>query len=471
MHKERLMREPIAAIEWQIAESDADWERLYIPSTPEQTPAADPPPRLKRYLTVVGALLVALIGAGGWGWRTDLATLPQPAVDVRTQQEPGAMSHYGDRAIFDGAGALNATDWWYQYGRDVAQPIIEFQGDWAVTGVIQQTAHGQLAYRRARFYRRTDAGWLQTEPDATLWGPERSLETPYFVYHFRQTDAPAVIAVAPQIDTLYATMRRDFGLPPIGAEKLVIEVSVTHSPVYPLFQRRNPERFVMDDRLVVASPALSLAPAELTDADLLAQSIALPLLEIVSKEASERYRIGASWQPVLKGLRLWQVWNMDLPLSAWREDLVHWVYFERPGASLEQRIVLPPEQYEQLCASHALWMEAPTMLGIPLLCNELDWEVWYVETWGPRHLPTRLNQILLPPPDGYPYEGTPAWGQSIALATLVEYAVATYGRERLPALVTGLGQYNTWDTLLLAVYGVSATDFEAGWQAYLAAHY
>jgi hypothetical protein len=62
-------------------------------------------------------------------------------------------------------------------------------------------------------------------------------------------------------------------------------------------------------------------------------------------------------------------------------------------------------------------------------------------------------------------------GQTVALATLVEYAVATYGRERLPALVTGLGQSDSWETLLPAVYGVSAAEFEAGWLAYLKAHY
>jgi hypothetical protein len=59
----------------------------------------------------------------------------------------------------------------------------------------------------------------------------------------------------------------------------------------------------------------------------------------------------------------------------------------------------------------------------------------------------------------------------VALATLVEYAVATYGREHLPALVAGLGHYESWDMLLPAVFGVSAAAFEAGWQAYLAACY
>lgn len=49
--------------------------------------------------------------------------------------------------------------------------------------------------------------------------------------------------------------------------------------------------------------------------------------------------------------------------------------------------------------------------------------------------------------------------------------VATYGRERLPTLVASLGHYDSWETLIPAVYGVSPAEFEAGWQAYLATHY
>jgi hypothetical protein len=37
--------------------------------------------------------------------------------------------------------------------------------------------------------------------------------------------------------------------------------------------------------------------------------------------------------------------------------------------------------------------------------------------------------------------------------------------------VAGLGQHITWRTLISAVFGVSVADFEAGWQAHLAAHY
>jgi hypothetical protein len=50
----------------------------------------------------------------------------------------------------------------------------------------------------------------------------------------------------------------------------------------------------------------------------------------------------------------------------------------------------------------------------------------------------------------------------VALATLIEYTAVTYGRERLPALVAGLGQYERWDALIPAVYGVSPGEFERG---------
>jgi hypothetical protein len=111
------------------------------------------------------------------------------------------------------------------------------------------------------------------------------------------------------------------------------------------------------------------------------------------------------------------------------------------------------------------------MVGVPLLCNGLDWQAWYTGVWGPRHPLACLDQLAVPAPAGYTQEGTPVWGQTVALATFIEYAVATYGRERLPELVAGLGQSDSWETLVPAVFGVSVAQFEEGWQLYLSAHY
>src|SRR5262249_49759026 len=156
-------------------------------------------------------------------------------------------------------------------------------------------------------------------------------------------------AVSPQLDALYTTLCRHFGLPSTPeAAKLVVDVSLTQNPGSALLQPHNYERFVMGDRLVVASPALYWAPLDLTDEQLLAQALALPLVEQVLGQAREGYAIRTPWQPLLSGLELWQVWHLALPLSTWREAVVQWLYVDLPNASPGQAFVLPAH-YAELC--------------------------------------------------------------------------------------------------------------------------
>jgi hypothetical protein len=297
----------------------------------------------------------------------------------------------------------------------------------------------------------------------------RRLETSSFVFHFRQRDVATVVTVAPQVEALYRTMRHNLGLEnEPGAQKLVIDVSVTQPPGYstPWFAAR--------DSIIAPSPAVYLAPVELTDTELLAQSLALTLIEHVLAQARQRQAIPATWQPLASAWRLWQLWDLDLPLAAWREDVVKWIYIDVPSKSPEQAVVLP-QRYRELCAAHTLWLLAPMQIHVPLYCTDLDQARWYFYWQDSIDLPVRLSQLAAPVDrdvalaSDIPSVGLP--DQTIALATLIEYAVVTYGRERLPALVVGLRQHNTWETLLPAVFGASAAEFEAGWQAYLAARY
>ncbi len=57
------------------------------------------------------------------------------------------------------------------------------------------------------------------------------------------------------------------------------------------------------------------------------------------------------------------------------------------------------------------------------------------------------------------------------IATLLEYIVAAYGYEQIPVLLDSLADHDDWETLIPAVFGVSAADFEANWLNYLAQHY
>jgi hypothetical protein len=473
-----------------MAESEADWERRREPVLPETPAAASRRLRLQGYLWGVVALLLLLATGGYWWWRSVQAGSHQAEAELAATAhgELGVVTQAPTPMFASHTDNLTDADWWLQHApeapgmpmagqatesatfADGTLPIREIHGDQAVTRVVMYTEHGAPAYRQTRFYRRIGSEWRQTPPDAALWGPERSLEMSSFVYHFRQNDAEVVIAVASQVDALYTTMRRNVGLPiPVAREKLVIEVSVTQPPGQAL------SWFSAPDRIIVASPALYLAPVELSDVELLVQSLALALSGHVLAQAKEQYRPGVSWQPMLDGLGLWQVWDLDLPLAAWRTEVVTWLYTNLYSTGSRQPPVLP-ERYTDLCAAHTLWMPSPVQLGIPLACSELDWENWYYQSWGPRDPLLRLDQLTLwtPPDESIGQTGAsyvPHPGQTVALATLVEYAVTTYGRERLPALVAGLGRYNTWDRLLPAVFGVSAAEFEAGWQAYLVTRY
>jgi hypothetical protein len=486
------MRKQAPTIEWQIVEHDADWERLQATDRSDSAPSANQRQPPKYYLGVVAALLLLLVSAGGWWGRTaqdrahqtEIGATAIAPLELRAVEQVGelaAVSLPGDQTTSSGLLQEGLGEYRSLYTAvqttepadhgDITVSTVEVGGSRGIAHIVTTPKDGAPAYRQTRFYRRIGPDWRQISPEAAHWPPARSLETPYFVFRFRQHDAQAVIAVAPRIDALYTTLWHNFGLPIMPTPgRLAVYVSGTQNPGNARFEPHNYEQFVWEDRLVVASPSLYLVPVDITDIDLLAQSLALPLIAQVLTQASEQDQIGSAWQPMLKGLRLWQVWDMDLPLALWREEIVRWIYLDRPGAGSAQTVVLP-KRYEAFCASHALWMEAPTMVGVPLLCNGLDWQAWYTGTWGPRHPPIRLDQLAVPAPDGYTPEGTPVWGQTVALATLIEYAVDTYGRERLPALVAGLSKHESWNTLLPAVFGVSAAEFEAGWRAYLATRY
>ena len=45
------------------------------------------------------------------------------------------------------------------------------------------------------------------------------------------------------------------------------------------------------------------------------------------------------------------------------------------------------------------------------------------------------------------------WMERLTAATVVEYLVETYGRDRLPVLIACMGLYSTWEELVPAVAG------------------
>jgi hypothetical protein len=482
------MSKQASTIEWYTAQNDAEWESMCSALTsnivPETTPAGQGLLSPRRLLgSVIFLILLAI--TSGWWWRTAQAELRQSEAEVRQPAELDVAAAMPDGDPF---AARPDVDEWFKHAREVrdvhaaiqtvfsdmnlevAVDSIDVRDNMSVARLVVPAQDGAPAFRQTHFYRRTADGWRPTAPDADLWGPVRRLETLSFVFHFRQNDAAAVIAAASHLEEIYNALRHDFGATPSSnANKLIIEVSVTQAP-------GEASWFIAPERIVVASPALYQAPIELADADLLAQSLALPLLDVVTAQASRQHAPDARWGPLLGALQLWEIWHMDLPLAVWRDDPARWLYgdmaFTVPGQSPGL-----PEHYEELCAAHRLWLLYPVQIGVPLTCIDTKTETKYLALLHPLGARTRLHQFSLPvSADPYVEAASKGYqtayaGQTIVLATLIDYAVITYGRERLPTLVASLGQYQRWDTLLPAAFGVSAAEFEAGWQAYLMEQY
>jgi len=476
-------------VEWTVVENDAEWKRLHDWSAATVEASSEPAVDYGRLGWRLAALLCVLALVNGWGWRPSHNEQPPPepaastplavgqaAVDLRGLLTAPIDTH--TNAVWQHQFVLeNELLWrslWPHESMDqltTAYHLLDQQDNRLVVTVAISTTLSRQIYRQTRFYTYQADGWQRIAPDETLWGVPQQLTTPHFRFSFRESDAPTIMAVASQIETLYTTMQRNFGLPltPLG-EKLAIDVSVTQWPGIPAMPASQPGTFR------VASPALYLAPVEVTDEQLLVQSLALLLVEHLVGQVDAYYVIPAPWQSLEHGLCLWQLWKLALPLAAWQEAIVQWLYITVPAVDAKQRIVAP-FHYEALCRTHQLWLSNPLQIYIPLACNSQYQNKLDVVWWGYRQPPVRLAQLVMPvPPHEYAQtaslaERTAYPGQTVALATLIEYAVATYGHEALPPLLAGLRQYEQWATLIPAVYGVSSAEFEAGWQRYLVSQY
>ena len=461
------------AVEWTFCDSEQDWQTARTASRP--TSAA--PQRTVRssgygrrwaatsLLLLLAALVVCLgvrqmgrqrlaqdraelqtaLHLEQWAVAQDDPALARLSLDPDALPRPELYDAEFDRLInANPAGAAPTLP-------AVALNVVDTWGDVTVVAVRFTPGAGP-AFRQTRFYRRTDAGWLRSAPDPTLWGLPRTLETERLIFHYRERDLPVVAAVAETADALAATVERAFGL---AAGKLAVTVSVDAPPF----------TVAPDGEAVrLASPAAYLAPATIDDATLLEQALALALMQRAVQLTARPTPAGAQWQPLVEAIGLWQLWQLDLPLAGWQEPLVRRIYAGEKEVSVEAG-----DLATDLCAAHRVWLEEPATLRLPVACQP-------PVLLGRGPVPPAALAELTPTPWelssrlGVSGEGLhPDYG--VALATVVDYLAATYGAERLPDLVAALEDHATWDSLTAAVYGVAAADIQSGWRAHLHGRY
>jgi hypothetical protein len=157
---------------------------------------------------------------------------------------------------------------------------------------------------------------------------------------------------------------------------------------------------------------------------------------------------------------------------------VAWRLRDVPLAARSQAPPLPA-RYTELCALHLLWLYAPREIGIPLTCAAVDRqpEYWAAVKLSPYDLDA--TQALVVRQTQYSEGSSEVYSElyrtwidlysdSVALALFFDFVVATYGRDRLPALLTALVDFMSMDSPIPAVLGVSVEEFEDDWHAYLA---
>ncbi len=414
------------------------------------------------------ALLILVVYAASWGRQRAEAGLD--AVESELEAEIVAELWRGTPAGAVEAQGLGITNLPGDPGEIITKVEMRDLGkDWArVELTLQPTADGP-SYRQTRVYRASERGWVRTQPTAAQWGTRRQLTSKYFVFAYHTTDDDAVMQAAPQLDALFTEMHTYLDESLVAGA--MITITIDPEPSHATGQ--------LSPGIVVASPAAALTPSDVGPSEVLLQSLVLALYDRLAKNALTAHATSGQRFRLLNALRLWFIWEHDLPLGVWRAPLVQWV-FAAPNDT--QRLAADdiPTFAHDLCAHHTLWVRYPLDVAVPVLCwqNGADEEqvtVWRYQGMIPYISPSSLlygatananeesapAELRLPEPGPY----------AILLATVFEYMTVTYGRDRLPLLLAAIPQHERAETLIPAVFGVTANEFEASWRAYLAERY
>ena len=263
-------------------------------------------------------------------------------------------------------------------------------------------------YREIRFYRESAEGWLRTIPADSYWGAPLVAESEHLRFEYRAADAATIEPQVARLQTIYLELCDLVGLDPATPHKWTFVLEPDRA------DGRTGYYYVYE----YTSPALSEVPDTLTDQEFVAQMM-------VSTMAS-RAVYGVS--PTRRNfLHRWEmvVWS----LYGWlRSDLL-----------------------DQRSPWHA---QAQAVFGAALA----------------DHMPLTLDDIEEWQDDSRPGQER-VMRQYMVSESIIDFALTTYGRDKLSALLEGMEEARGWDELTSRVFGVSASDFEAAWNRYLTKSY
>jgi hypothetical protein len=443
-------------LEWQFPSEDEAWERvtaLQSATSPDQLPAV----RHAHRLRAIYALLILLaLGATLYLWsqaESGAQMLEEElratiAAEVKATQRPS--DHQVNPAVRTPATTVPMQEITY-HGN-----IVSVQ----VESNYTEPNGKSYRVRQRNFYLRTSSGWVRVPPSPDILGTRLSLESDFFTFSYHQLDEASVEAVVAELDALYINLRQDYSLPSAAERMTVVlfndQTEVDRTEVEFACYRPN--------HLCLPSPALASLPVELSEREALQLQLLSALVYRVRGDASELARFKYEWQLAEIVLPRMQMRRHSSRLSAWHTEIVRWLYGIQARTPKPDNEMLAQE-LAHLCDSHQITAHLRLITDVALadLCMAPPLpDLHYLAQYkAPDHL------IRFPWPNRTWWVGKQFWLEAMALETLLDYVVVTYGDDGLPKLVDGFRRYETWETLIPAVFGISAEEFEQGWQAYL----
>lgn len=462
---------------WQVLLDENEWEGEATPPIPLADRPLDSLPKAgrRRGWAVVGiALCLVLAGGLHLRQRAEVGLFAAEKSLSHTVALESQAQETGDALL---ATALidpqSEADWRARVERGVLQEageteILDFtlRGDRAVARIRVAYPPNEGVYRESRFYRETAEGWLRTQPDASLWGSPESVESEFFVFHFRRLDRAAVREAAPLLDAVYLHIHTALEVPlPVAsdpAEKIQIHVaSAQEAAAYLWYDKDKP--------LWVDSPWLLRLPNSVTDGQALAEMAAFTLRRsAVNELLSPLSKMDEPTAGLRGGLRLWLAWEERLLAQSHKTGIVGWHY--QNASHSPQRL---PVSFPERCELFNSWQIVFSTVPLFFYCSMEPAVVLSTYSrpptslaWLPISQPQYLSSV-----DGSGESSSYLQGQAIAFATLLEYAAHTYGSGSVAALLRAAREGKHWTTAAPECFGLSAAEFEAGWQAWLAETY
>lgn len=425
-------------LEWQTLEGNARWPPA-APSPRKASKAQRLPRRWPRWVlaVLIAALLPALIKGYREVRRADQAMVRvENEVRAATVAELRVNQHDAKAADHGAALRIVPTS---NNNQDSGVEIrrVEVRGDYAIVEIWRSQPNISwmpVPYRWTRFYHETEQGWVPTEAPDVFYQPLDTLQIGRFTFIYGRRDADAVQVAAHQVEAVDAKLRAELRLP-LASEALTVKV-FTERP--PSLDPTELDRLSDGAKLYVPSPTLLPLPAQITEGDALLQLVAGLLVNRDLDEALAGSHSVCEWQSLTGGLRLWLLWKHSNLPSRFRYNAERLINYKLEHGNLPSLAWYGPDRFA--CSS----------------------------------APIRPSSANTEPNDGTVIDLVDHATSTLvnyAMFTLVDYAMSTYGRDRLPVLLEGMRRYDSWETLIPAVFGVSAAEFEVGRQAYLVDHY